>query len=178
MVVSVYPDHGESFYLDSETYSFRVNAHRYDLFEIQDEIDIGINDEVLAFSLDWDNVLATDIKLVKLPDGSFSTLDTSLFNNPGLYYFCWKAPFIDYEGYIIASDSFWYVKDNHQISLRNDAFKFNQKLEKFILVNPAGENDEFSLFSDSPDWDISNMLDQLKISDDRYYLIIWLPESS
>ena len=155
-----------------------MEVSQYDQFEIQDEIDIGLNSEILAFSLDWDNVQATDIKLVKQPDGTFPALDTNLFNTPGLYYFCWKAPFIEYEGYIIASDSFWYVKDNHQIIERNETFKFNQKLEKFILVNPAGENDEFYLFSDSPDWDLSNQLEEMQVSNDKYYLIIWIPESS
>ena len=172
----MYPDHGESVYLDTEIHSFRVSAREYGFDEIKDEIDLDFYDEILAFSLNWDNVLATDIKLYKQPDGSFPVLNTSLFVVPGLYYFCWKAPYIDYEGYVKASDSYWNVKDTPPLRHINETFIFNQKVERFTLGKEAGMNDEFRIYSGSTDWDPVNQHDKLEISGDRLYLSVWLPE--
>ena len=128
-------------------------------------------------SLDWDNIQVTDIKLQKQPDGSFQTLNTSLFNAPGFYYFWWKAPYIDYEGYVQASDSYWHVKDIPQIFnlLLNPIF--NQKLESLNLMTKAGINDEFQLYSGATDWSNSLPTQDIQISNNRLSLHIWFPES-
>jgi len=177
-VVSVYPDHGESVYGDTEIHLFKVSAREYSPYEIQDEIDIDLYDEFLVFSLDWDNVQATDIKLQKQPDGSFQTLNTSLFNAPGFYYFWWKAPYIDYEGYVQASDSYWHVKDVPKIKYYEENPIFNKKLESLELLIKTGINDEFKLFLSTPDWSNALATQDIQISNNRLFLHIWFPESS
>jgi len=139
---------------------------------------MDLYDEFLVFSLNWDNVQPTDIKLQKQPDGSFQTLDTSLFNAPGFYYFWWKAPYIDYEGYVKASDSYWHVKDVPKVIPYFENPLFNQKLERLKLMAKAGINDEFQLYSGSPDWSNAVPTQDIQISNNRLSLHIWFPESS
>jgi len=84
--------------------------------------------------------------LKRQPDGTFETLDTSKFQDSGDYYFCWKPPYINYKGYIQASDSFWTVLDVPQITRSSPSYRFNQKIEYFNLKKKCSENDQFSLF--------------------------------
>jgi len=49
-IVSVYPDHGESFLGDSEIHSFEVSARKYKMNEIQEELELNFYDEFIVFS--------------------------------------------------------------------------------------------------------------------------------
>jgi len=133
----------------------------------------------LVFSFDWNNVQSNNIRLQRQSDGTLEPLDTGLFNETGHYYFCWKPPYINYDGYVIASDSFWKVIGVPTIKNINfsSSFVFNQKLEFFILTEQAPQGSQFYLFEDSTDWDLSNQLNELEISADRNILSIWFPES-
>ena len=94
---------------------------------------------------------STDIKLKKQPDGTFETLNTNLFLQTGDYYFCWKHPDIEYEGYVIASDSFWTVTGVPKIVSQFNEIVFNQRMESFLLEEMALDNYYFALFRDIPD---------------------------
>jgi len=167
---------------DSETYSFEVSAREYDLNEIKDEIELNYYDEILAFSLDWDDVQTNDVKLQRQADGTFPALNTGLFNVSEHYYFCWKPPYINYERYVVASDSFWKVRDVPTINSFNSStlalksFIFNQKIEEFTLTEEVSDNDEF-LLNGTPDWDLSNKMSEVGLSADNHFLYVWLPES-
>ena len=155
-----------------------MSSRKYNPKEIQDEIDIDSFDEILSFSLDWSNVQSTDIKLQRQPNGSFPVLNTSLFSAPGFYYLWWKAPFIEYEGYIQASDSQWHVKDIPKIQIQINSIAFNRKVEQFSLKEIVGEKDEFMLFESTPDCNPPFKIDGLQLSSDRRYLSVWFPEVS
>ena len=99
-----------------------------------------------------------------------------MFNAPGFYYFWWKAPFIEYEGYIQASDSQWHVKDIPKVKNHTNSIAFNQKVEQFELEVIAGEKDEFMLYQGTPDCDPSFQIEGLQISSNRKYLSVWFPE--
>ena len=171
----MYPDHGESFLGDSQIYSFQVSAREFDDEEIQDEMELNFYDEFLVFSLDCDNVQESDIKLKKQPDGKFQTLDTSKFISEGEYYFWWKPPYIEYEGYVKASDSFWKVRGVPLIYQTSRNYTFNQRMEIFQVKKEVSKDDQFSLFKDSPDWELSNKLNELLLSANGYFLRVWLP---
>ena len=93
---------------------------------------------------------SNDIKLLKQLDGTFTSLNTGLFNASGDYYFCWKPPYINYEGYVKASDSFWKVIDVPVIKYPSSAiFNFNERMETFYLDKGVSEDFQFSLFEDT-----------------------------
>ena len=143
-------------------------------------MEFNFYDEYLVFSFDWNDIQSNDIRLERQLDGTFETLDTGLFNETGNYNFCWKPPYINYDGYIKASDSFWRVRDVpiiKKIQRSPSVFVFNRKLESFILIEEAPQDSQFYLFEDSTDWDSSNQLKELEISADRNILRIWFPES-
>ena len=139
-------------------------------------MELNFYDEYLAFSLDWDNIQANDIKLKRQPDGTFEDLNTSDFNLEGNFHFCWKPPYINYEKYVKASESFWKVLDVPQIYTGLSSFAFNQKIEMIILQKQTSEKSQFSLFKDSPDCDLSNKLNNFRLSADLKTLTIWFPE--
>ena len=131
----------------------------------------------MAFSQDCDNIQTNDAKLKRQIDGTFELLDTYSFDSPGKYYFCWKSPLTNYDGYIMASDSYWLVKDIPKIPDEMvNKFFFNLKIEIIVLDSEIGRNDEVELFSGSVDCDISNKEDGLKIGFNKYNLYIWLPK--
>ena len=171
----MYPDHGESFLGDSLIYSFEVSAREFDENEIQDEIDLNFYDEYLTFSLDCNEVQTNDIRLKRQTDGKFQKLDTSKFTSQGDYYFWWKPPYIEYEGYVKASDSFWKVRGVPTVFQNEKYFIYNEKMELFRMTKEISKNDQFFLFKDSPDWEPSNKLNELKISANQLFLTVWFP---
>ena len=100
-----------------------------------------------------------------------------MFSSSGSYYFCWKSPLINYDGYILASDSYWLVKEAPKVpdGVINN-YVFNRKIETIDLVSEVGKNDELELFSGVVDWDISNKEEGLQITSHRRNLYAWFPQ--
>lgn len=115
------------------------------------QLEQGEYEEIIAFSLDCEDVQATDVKLRRQPDGTFEPLDTSLFISVGNYEICWKSSVIDHEAYVKASDFYWTVRDNPNIYNPVTDFKLNSNLEVVTLSDSYLPTDEFMLVEGSID---------------------------
>jgi len=146
----------------------------------QHKIKGGSFPEYLTFSLDCQNVQPTDPKLQRLADGSFEILDTADFTVAGKYFFWFKPPYIEYEGYVIASESYWVVSEPPKINIVSSLTYFlNLKVEQMFLLNVYNIVQEFQLFTGSPDWMAGNEINAQYIQFDiDGYIHIWFPETS
>ena len=123
--------------------------------------ELEIYDEIISFSQNWSNILDTDPKIKRMPNKSFSTLDTSLFVSEGDYFICWKAPYIDYPGYIKASNSFWKVVNTPKIHSATLIIENNFLPYIVYFYNTIGKNAQFQLFTGEEDWINKNKIGDL-----------------
>jgi hypothetical protein len=102
-------------------------------------------------------VKVTDPKIQKLGNGSFEQLDTADFIESGDYFICWKPSFIEYEGYIPASDDYWIVFDKIDISECQFLFvPLNVKMTEINISGVLTKFHEFQLFTGTPDCNSGN----------------------
>ena len=117
-------------------------------------------------SLDWNNVQASDAKVQRQTDGTFPQLDTSLVLQAGDYLICWKPPYISYDGYIRASDSYFTVVGPPTVYTSvNNTYNLNADYVTIYLKGTIGFQDQYQLFTNSPDWTLGNEVGDLVTND-------------
>jgi hypothetical protein len=170
---------GESFLVD-----FDLVYKRFSEGEINELLEISLYDEFIAFSLDWLNIQPTDPKLQRQPDGTFEILDTAHFISAGKYQIWWKAPFIDYDGYMVASDHHWIVTDTPAVSLFTcTTFILNSRFFEFLFEGTIAKDDEFQLFTGLVDCNSGNEIGDAFMNNNpvpESYITIysWIPETA
>jgi hypothetical protein len=111
-------------------------------------------------------------------DGSFEQLDTTDFIEAGEYSICWKTSFIEYEGYIRASDSFWIVIDKPQIvSESNLSINLNEVTTIIRINGTFTYFDEFEMFTGSPECTAGNEFGSL-FRYSHYQIGSWIKETA
>ena len=127
-------------------------------------IEFDLFNEYIVFSLNWSNILNTDPQLKKLKDKSFSLLDTSSFVAAGEYRIWWKAPFIDYQGYIAASNMFWRVFDTPGVISTSQIDLGMNHLPILLYLNQTLDGyDLFQLFFGETEWTEGNEIADFNI---------------
>jgi hypothetical protein len=170
---------GESFLVD-----FDLVYKRFSEGEINELLEVSLYDEFIAFSLDWLDVQPTDPKLQRQPDGTFETLDTAHFMTAGKYQIWWKAPFIDYDGYMVASDHYWVVTDTPAVSLATQlTLKLNSGPIWVWIEGTIAKDDEFQLFTGlvncNPGNEIGDsFINKASLSEEIFYFHLWIPETA
>ena len=135
-------------------------------------------DEFISFSLDWSNVQSTDIKLQRQSDGTFPTLDTSLFTSTGDYMICCKPPYLSFDSYMIASNSYWTVYDTPTVDLlTQNVINLNALPFVLKLSGVVAYGDEFQTFYGSPDWYSGNEFGNIKVNYKQTQLYYWFSYS-
>jgi hypothetical protein len=147
-------------------------------------LELSLYDEYISFSLDCSDVQSTDPKIQRQSDGTFQTLDTANFIAAGKYLIWWKAPYINYEGYIIASNHFWIVTDTPTLDLLTPTTHLlNSRYFKFQFKGTIAKDDEFQLFSSLIDWNPGNEIGNIfinfnSIPTESWSILTWIPETA
>lgn len=153
-VPSVSPDHGQYKLGTSNIITFTLTYSPGGVSILYGTVQLSGYNEYISFSLDWDNVQSTDIKLLRQSDGTFPSLDTSSITSAGDYLICWKPPYISYNGYIRASDSYFTIVGPPTVSTSvNNTFNLNQDYVSIYLEGTIGYQDQYQLFTGSTDCD-------------------------
>jgi hypothetical protein len=96
----------------------------------------------------------------------------------GKYYFCWKPPYVSYEGYIVASDSFWVVTEKPTVVRNEKTVVLNQGMESIALEGSIGYYDQFQMFYGTPDCFSGNEIGNLTKLNGFDIYSIWYPETT
>ena len=184
-IPSVYPDTGQNKLGESMTIDFTLVYNLASVSEYPDLLDYSGNNEYISFSLDCLDVQAGDVKLQRLANGSFEQLDTASFTASGYYYICWKPPFIDFDGYITASDNYWTVTEVPKISyLSSFSTSLNAEYIKYTISGTITRTDKLQLFTGTPDCTSGNEVgDESNFSSiyssySSYYFDVWYPDTT
>lgn len=90
---------------------------------------------------------------------------------------CWKPPYIPYEGYIRASDSFITIVAVPSIDSGQTTFKLNEKYEAISLQGTTGPQDQFHLFTGTDDCPLGGEIGEPIVSNIRDAFFVWFPET-
>jgi len=103
-----------------------------------------------------------------------------LFTSAGDYLICWKPPYISYDGYVRASDSYWTVVGVPSINkLIENTFKLNENFVKLDLSGTVGYKDQYQLFTGTPDCNSGSEVGDLITNDHKNsYFYTWFPDTS
>ena len=184
-IPSVYPDTGQSKLGESMTVDFTLVYNLASVSEYPDLLDYSGNNEYISFSLDCLDVQAGDVKLQRLANGSFEQLDTASFTASGYYYICWKPPFIDFDGYITASNNYWTVTEVPKVShLSSFSTSLNAEYIKYTISGTITRTDKLQLFTGTPDCTSGNEVgDESNFSSiyssySSYHFDVWYPDTT